>query len=139
VHEAYVRLLGQEARFANRVHFFAVAAEMIRRVLVDHVRARQARKRGGDYLRVELGDIEVAQGPRNVDLLALDRVLEELAARDTQLAHVVELHYFGGLTFDEIAEVRGTSSSAAKRDWTTARAWLHLRLRTDAAPRGGRA
>jgi RNA polymerase sigma-70 factor, ECF subfamily len=132
VHEAFVRLLGQEARWVNRAHFFAVAAEMIRRVLVDQARARGARKRGGGALRISLSDVKVGTDPKDVDLLALHRVLEELTARDPQLAHIVELRYFGGLTFDEIAEALGKSAAAVKRDWTTARAWLHGRLRTDA-------
>ena len=128
VNEAFVRLLGQEARWVNRVHFFFVAAKMIRRVLVDHARARHARKRGGDALHVELDAIAVAQAPRGVDLLALDRVLEDLAAQDPRQARIVDLHYFGGLTFEEIAAALGMSASAVKRDWTTARVWLHWRL-----------
>lgn len=139
VHEAFVRLLGQEARWVNRAHFFAVAAEMIRRVLVDHARARHARKRGGDAVRINLTDVKVGLGPKDVDLLALDRVLVELAAQDSQQARVVELRYFGGLTFDEIAEALGISASAAKRDWTTARLWLQWRLRSGDSPGRGHA
>ena len=139
VQEAFVRMLGQEARWVNRAHFFAVAAEMIRRVLVDHARARRARKRGGDALRINLSDVKLAQGPQDVDLLALDQVLEELAAQDPRQARVVELRYFGGLTFEEIAEALSTSASAVKRDWTTARLWLKWRLRKDDSPRRSRA
>jgi RNA polymerase sigma factor (TIGR02999 family) len=134
VHEAFVRLIGQEARWVNRAHFFAVAAEMIRRVLVDHARARHARKRGGNDLRIRLSDVKVGLDPKGADLLALDQVLKELAAQDPQQARVVELRYFGGLTFDEIAEAVGISASAAKRDWTTARLWLRWRLRSGDAP-----
>jgi RNA polymerase sigma factor (TIGR02999 family) len=139
VHEAFVRLLGQEARWVNRAHFFAVAAEMIRRVLVDHARARRARKRGGDAVRISLSDAKLTQSQKGVDLLALDQLLEELAAQDPRQARVVELRYFGGLTFEEIAEALDTSSSAAKRDWATARLWLQWRLRRYESPRPGRA
>jgi RNA polymerase sigma factor (TIGR02999 family) len=103
---------------------------MVRRVLVDHARARRARKRGGDARLVQLSGVEVAQAPRVVDDLALDRVLEELAALDPRQASIVDLRYFGGMTFDEVAEALGMSASAVKRDWTTARSWLHWRLRT---------
>ena len=116
VHEAFVRLIGQEARWVNRAHFFAVAAEMIRRVLVDHARARHARKRGGNDLRINLSDVKIGLDPKGADLLALDQVLKELAKQDPQQARVVELRYFGGLTFDEIAEEVGISASAAKRE-----------------------
>jgi RNA polymerase sigma factor (TIGR02999 family) len=128
VHDAYLRLLGQEARFENRAHFFAVAAEMIRRVLVDHARARGARKRGRSALRVSLSDVELAQDPRDVDILALDRALEELAALDARQARVVELRYFGGMTFEETAKAVGMSASAAKRSWEMGRLWLRWRL-----------
>jgi RNA polymerase sigma factor (TIGR02999 family) len=134
VHDAFVRLLGQQARFVNRAHFFAVAAEMIRRVLVDHARARGARKRGNAALRVSLSDVEIAQDPKEVDILALDRALEELAAQDARQARVVELRYFGGMTFEETAEALGMSASAVKRSWETARLWLHWRLRKDQPP-----
>ena len=129
VHEAFIRLLGQEARWANRAHFFAVAAEMIRRVLVDHARARGARKRGGSAVRISLSDAKLGQDPKEVDLLALERALEELAEQDPEQARLVELRYFGGMTFDEIATVLGTSASGAKRAWTSARLWLLWRLR----------
>jgi len=120
-------MLGQEPRWANRAHFFAVAAAMIRRVLVDHARARRARKRGGGAVRIELTEIDVASPP-DVDLVALDQALGELAALDAEQARVVELRYFGGLSFEEIAEVARTSVSTAKRDWASARLWLRWRL-----------
>lgn len=128
-HEAFIRLIGQEPRFEGRAHFFAAAAVMIRRVLVDHARARRALKRGGAAVRVDLSQAEVAVATRAVDLVALDEVLEELAALDVEQARVVELRYFGGLTFNEIAEATGTSVSTAKRSWTSARLWLQWRLR----------
>lgn len=139
VHEAFVRLLGQDARYENRAHFFAVAAEMIRRVLVDHARARHARKRGGTAVRIALSDAKLVERPKNVDVLALDQVLDELAEQDLRQARVVELRYFGGLTFDEIAEVLEMSPSAAKRDWEMARLWLNWRLRANESPKHGRA
>jgi len=128
-HEAFLRLIGQEPRFEGRAHFFAVAAVMIRRVLVDHARARRARKRGGAVVRVDLSKAEAAVAPRDVDVVALDEALLKLAALDVEQARVVELRYFGGLAFDEIAEAMGTSVSTAKRSWTSARLWLQWRLR----------
>lgn len=128
-HEAFIRLIGQEPRFEGRAHFFAVAAAMIRRVLVDHARARRARKRGGAAVRVDLSKAEAAVAPRDVDIVALDEALLELAALDVEQSRVVELRYFGGLTFDEIAEAMGSSVSTAKRSWTSARLWLQWRLR----------
>jgi RNA polymerase sigma factor (TIGR02999 family) len=129
VHDAFVRLLGQEARFANRAHFFAVAAEMMHRVLVDHARARQARKRGGGALRVDLSDVDAAQGQKDVDMIDLDHALAELAEQDPEQARVVQMRYFSGRTFEEIAEALGISPSAAKRSWGSARLWLNWRLR----------
>jgi RNA polymerase sigma factor (TIGR02999 family) len=128
VHEAFVRMLGQEPRWANRAHFFAVAAAMIRRVLVDHARARRARKRGGGAVRIDLTDVEAPAASPDVDLIALDQALEELTALDAGQARVVELRYFGGLSFEEIAEVSQTSVRTAKRHWASARLWLRWRL-----------
>jgi RNA polymerase sigma factor (TIGR02999 family) len=139
VHDVFVRLLGQEARWVNRAHFFAVAAEMVRRVLVDRARARLARKRGGGALRVDLSDVEVVHAGKDVDVLALDRALEELSAQDARQARVVVLHFFGGLTFDEIGEELGVSASAAKREWQAARVWLLWRLGANEPARRGRA
>jgi RNA polymerase sigma factor (TIGR02999 family) len=139
VNEAFVRLLGQEARWVNRAHFFFVAAEMIRRVLVDHARARQALKRGGDATHIQLSGVEMTQTARVVDVLALDRVLEELAELDARQARIVDLRYFGGLTFEEVAAALHMSPSAVKRDWATARIWLNWRLRASDPPRPGRA
>src|SRR5262245_2714715 len=134
VHEAFVRLLGQDAHWANRVHFFAVAAEMMRRVLVDHARARHAQKRGGDGVRVALSDVELAEAPKAVDLLALDELLVELAAQDPERARVVELRYFGDMTFEEIGKALEISPSAARRRWEPARLWLLNRLRDGDSP-----
>jgi RNA polymerase sigma factor (TIGR02999 family) len=134
VHEAFVRMLGQELRWTNRAHFFAVAATMIRRALVDHARARHARKRGGKTIRLELSGIDAVAASADVDLVALDRALSELATLDAGQARVVELRYFGGLTFEEIAEVSRVSVRTVKRDWASARLWLRWRLRPDHSP-----
>lgn len=128
VHEAFIRLLDQQARWAGRAHFLAVAAMTIRRVLVDHARARRAGKRGGEAVRVDLTDVEADSGPPIVDLIALDEGLQELAAMDARQAQVVEMRYFGGMSFEEIAGVLGTSVATAKRDWRSARLWLRWRL-----------
>ena len=132
VQEAYIRLLRQEARWANRIHFYAVAAEMIRRVLVDRARARAAEKRGGGHLKVDLEHAAEPAARERVDVIDLDRALSELAVLDAEQARVVELRYFGGLTFEEIAELSGTSASSVKRAWTSARLWLHRRICVDA-------
>lgn len=131
VHEAFLRLVGHDrTRWHGRTHFLAVAACAMRRVLVDHARARAASKRGGGVAAVTLhqdGDA-VEPGPAELDLVALDDVLGRLAAFDARAARVIELRYFGGLTFPEIAAATGTSVATAKRDWTAARAWLRRAL-----------
>lgn len=128
VHEAYLRLVGQDAPFANRAHFFALAASMMRRVLVDHARARAAAKRPRPELQVAIDDAMPAEEPRAVELLGLDRALTELAAFDPRQARLVELRYFGGLTATETAEVMEVSTTTVKREWNLARAWLYRRL-----------
>ena len=133
VHEAFLRLDGQATDYANRVQFFALAARMMRRVLVDHARARAAAKRPRSELQVLLDDGSLSVEPRPFELLVLDRGLEELAALDPRQARLVELRYFGGLTAAETAEVMGISPTTIKREWTLARAWLHRYL-TRSAP-----
>jgi len=138
VHEAFLRLQGQTAvRWQNRSQFFAVAAQAMRRILVDHARTRGRLKRGGDVVRVSLDDDgkvpgaaggEAATTPRGVDLLDLDRALNELADLDPELARVIELRYLGGLTIEETAAAMDTSPATVKRAWVTARAWLLRRL-----------
>jgi RNA polymerase sigma factor (TIGR02999 family) len=130
VHEAYVRLIDQRrVKWRNRAHFFGVAAGMMRRILVDHARARRAEKRGGAFERVTLvGDEIAADGPQEVDVLALHQSLERLAAFDPRQERIVELRYFGGLTIQEAAEVVGVSEATVAREWTIAKAWLRADL-----------
>ncbi len=126
VHEMYLRLVGQEAAYENRCQFFALAARMMRRVLVDHARARAAAKRPQPELQVTFEEKELpAAEPRAFELLSLDAALTELAAFDPRQAHLVELRYFGGLTSAEIADVLGVSPTTIKREWSLARAWLY--------------
>lgn len=126
VHEAYFRLVGQQGvAWHNRAHFFAIAAQLMRRVLIDHARRKQAEKRGGDVEVVRL-DTAAADLPerREIDVVALDEVLTRLAEIDAQQARVVELRFFAGLNVDETAEVLGVSPTTVKREWRMARAWL---------------
>jgi RNA polymerase sigma-70 factor (ECF subfamily) len=130
VHEAYVRLIDQkQVKWRNRAHFFGVAAGMMRRILVDNARRRRAEKRGGDWERVTLADVEAAaDGQPEIDVLALNDALERLAEFDPQQERIVELRYFGGLTIDETAEVVGISPATVVREWTIAKAWLRADL-----------
>ena len=131
VHEAYLRLVDQRrVEWRNRAQFFGVAAEVMRRILVDHARARHAAKRGGDAKRVTLGDADAADesSGRGLDILALHDALERLAALDPPQARVVELRYFGGLSIDETADVLEVSPATVKRYWVFARAWLYREL-----------
>ncbi len=126
VHEAYLRLVNQtQVRWQNRAHFFGVAAQMMRRILVDHARAHHADKRGSDAPRLSLDEnIEVAD-ERATELLALDEALTTLAEIDAQKSKIVELRYFGGLSVEETAEVLGVSAPTVKRQWRMAKAWLY--------------
>jgi RNA polymerase sigma factor (TIGR02999 family) len=128
VHEAYVRLVdGEESQHWNsRGHFFAAAAEAMRRILVENARRKARQKHGGDFRRVELTD-EAAAAP-DQDLIALDQALQELAQEDPQAAKVVELHYFGGLSHEVVAETLGVTVYLARQKWTYARAWLRSAL-----------
>ncbi|MEM9554967.1 MAG: sigma-70 family RNA polymerase sigma factor [Acidobacteriota bacterium] len=126
VHEAYVRLLNAERpSWRSRAHFFAVAALVMRRVLIDHARTRGRQRRGSGAVHVDLDPARVAgfEAP-TVDLLALDQVLKRLDARDPRKAQVVQMRFFGGLTLDEVAEVLDISQVTVVRDWRLARAWL---------------
>ena len=129
VHEAWLRLDGQhDARWENRTQFLAVAAQMMRRVLVDHARTRRARKRGGGATQVTLGDANQVAAPDNVDVLALDDALARLATLDPRKAQLVELRYFAGLSIPEAAAVLGVSPATVGREWVVARMWLRREL-----------
>lgn len=131
VHEAYVRLAGREACFENRLHFFRVAARAMRGVLVNHARDRSRQKRGGDRARVTLGpDAAPVERPLT-DLLDLDAALDELAATDEELAQVVELRFFSGLTLEEMARLLEVSTPTVERRWRVARAFLRKAMRGD--------
>jgi RNA polymerase sigma-70 factor (ECF subfamily) len=129
VNEAYLRLVGsRNVRWQNRAHFFAVSAELMRRILVDFARSRGYQKRGGGARHVELDEAAVVADDRGAEMVALDEALKALAELDARQARVVELRYFGGLSDAEIAEVLKVSVGTVRRDWTLARAWLNREL-----------
>jgi RNA polymerase sigma factor (TIGR02999 family) len=128
VNEAYLRLVDyKRMRWENRAHFFAVSAQLMRRILVDHAR-RHNLKRGGDVQHVALEDTAVVGGGRDENLVALDDALQALARIDPRKAQVVELRFFGGLSVDETAEVLKVSTVTVMRDWGTARTWLYREM-----------
>jgi RNA polymerase sigma-70 factor, ECF subfamily len=136
VHEAYLRLVGQRRMdWQDRLHFFAVAARVMRRVLVDHCRARLTQKRGGAFLAVELAEA-AAPAPRGVDVLTVDRLLTSLEGFDAQQAQIVELRFFAGLTVEETAEALKISKATVKRDWTVAKAWMAQQMAQPPASHG---
>jgi RNA polymerase sigma factor (TIGR02999 family) len=129
VHEAYVRLIDQEfPQWQNRAHFFAVAAQLMRQILVDYARSHGAAKRGGSVCKLTLDEAQEVSQPMDVDIVALDEALKILAERDAQQSRVVELKFFAGLSIEDTSEVLGISCSTVKRDWVTARAWLYREL-----------
>lgn len=131
VNEAYMRLIEQRnARWQNRAQFFAVSAQLMRRILVDHARANVAAKRGGPKYTVSLSHAEhaAADAEPNIELLALHEALKELMAIDPQQARIVELRYFGGLSIEETAEVMNVSHATVEREWKMARAWLYQKM-----------
>lgn len=129
VHEAYLKLIDQRrVRWRNRAHFFAVAAGLMRRILVDHARRRNAQKRGAGVARVSADETAAVPWARDVDVLDLDRALTELSGFDPEQGHVVEMRFFGGLSIEETAEALGRSKATVNRDWSMAKAWLHQRL-----------
>ena len=129
VHEAYLRLAGEkEISWQNRAHFYGVAANIMRRILVDHARAKQAKKRGGSDQEVSFDEAVLAQPEAPKDFLAIDEALERLAERDPRQSRIVELRFFGGLSEEETAEVLGISVRTVKRDWQVARAWLYKEI-----------
>jgi RNA polymerase sigma factor (TIGR02999 family) len=129
VNEAYLKLVGQRTNWQNRAHFFAISAKLMRRILVDHARQRQAAKRGGsEQQRLSITSAETIVKQPAVDLLALNEALDELAKMDQQQSRIVELKFFAGLSIEETAEVLGISHATVERDWKMARAWLRRQL-----------
>ena len=136
VNEAYLRLAGSaNVQWQNRSHFFAVTAQVMRRILIDHARRRQYVKHGGDVQRVAfdaaISEAALMSEPRAAELLALDEALDEFAKLDPRKSRVVELRYFGGLSIEETAEVLAVSPMTVRRDWRAAKAWLFRRMRDE--------
>jgi RNA polymerase sigma factor (TIGR02999 family) len=133
VHEAYLRLVGSDnsPAWSSRGHFFAAAAEAMRRILVENARRKQRIKHGGECRRVDLDSVELPTRMANEELLALDEALARLAEHDAVKAQLVNLRYFGGLTIEQAAEVLGISRVTAHRYWLYARAWLHQQISAD--------
>lgn len=131
VHEVYLKLAQGSARFADHAHFVRTAATAMRHILVDHARARQRTKRGGEFTQVTLSAVDVADAAasgREIDVLALDEALARLAEWDARQAQIVELRFFVGLSVEEAADVLSISEKTVKRDWAMARAWLQREL-----------
>lgn len=128
VHEAYLRLVGDQ-HFDNRGHFFAAAAEAMRRILVDAARTRSARKRGGAWRRIDLNNVDLVQHAAPDDLLELDDTLDKLARQDAMASKIVKLRFFAGLSIDQAAEMLGLPRSTAYERWAFARAWLYSELK----------
>jgi RNA polymerase sigma factor (TIGR02999 family) len=136
VHEAYVRLVDVDKmpNWNSRRHFFAAAAEAMRRILVDRARRKRSRKRGGGLVRHDLADMQLAAPELGEELLALDEALARLAAKDPVKAELVKLRHFAGMTIEEAAQVLGISVTTANRYWSYARAWLHQEIEGQAPP-----
>ena len=129
VHEAYLRLIDQKSvNWQNRAQFFGIAAQMMRRILINHANERRAQKREGSATKISLDDAISFFEKRELDLIALNEALDDLAILDTQQAQLVEMRFFGGLTTEEIAEVLGVSAATTKRDWDSAKLWLRRQL-----------
>ena len=135
VHEAFMRMVHQqEVQWRNRAHFYAIAAQMIRRILVDYARSQHAEKRGSGAIKLELDEaMAVAQAGPDVDLLGLNDALDRLAELDERQGRIVELRFFAGLSIEETAEVMSLSPASIKREWQTARAWLFREMTRTAA------
>jgi RNA polymerase sigma factor (TIGR02999 family) len=129
VNEAWLRLAGGPTDFRTRAHFFGAASRVMRRILIDHARRRQAEKRGGGEGPVTL--TEVGGESRELPVLEVEEALQALERHDARLGEIVQLRFFGGLTVEEVAEVQGLSPATVKRDWTYARAWLFERMAQD--------
>ena len=128
VHEAYLRLVTQRVPWQSRTHFFAVAAQMMRRILVDHARGHRSAKRGAGALTMTLDAAVARSEQREIDLVALDDALHTLAKLDERQSRMVELRFFGGLSIEEASEVLGVSAPTLKREWASARAWLYREI-----------
>lgn len=129
VNEAFLRLIDQQnVQWQNRAHFFGIAAQLMRRILIDHARSYQYAKRGGGALRVSLDETAAVTEAQTAELLAVDEALERLTAMDARKGRIVELRFFGGLSLDETAEVLNISSPTVQREWRAAKAWLHRLL-----------
>ena len=129
VHEAYLKLIDiTNVDWQHRAHFFAVSAQIMRRILIDKARRRVTAKRGGDAVCVNLDELPDISGDRGRELIALDDALNALATIDPRKSQIVELRFFGGLNFDETAEVLKVSAVTVSRDWSTAKAWLHREM-----------
>lgn len=129
VHEAYLRLLGQDfPHWEGRTHFFAIAAQLMRQILVDYARRHRASKRGSGVCMLTLGDVDALPQRKDVDVVALNDALNSLAEIDPRQSHVVELRFFAGLSLEETSEVMGIGTATVQRDWTAARAWLHREI-----------
>jgi RNA polymerase sigma factor (TIGR02999 family) len=138
VHEAFLRLIDTDVvAWQSRAHFFGVAARLMRQILVDHARARNAMKRGGGALQISVDDAQLPAGRAGLDLVRLDETLQSLSAVDERQGRVVELRFFGGLSVEETAAVLDVSPATVKRDWETARAWLYRELRRARPARPG--
>jgi RNA polymerase sigma factor (TIGR02999 family) len=129
VHEAFVRLTGNvPPQWEDRAHFFGVAAHLMRQILVEYARSRNAGKRGGGAVKLAINSVDVPGQNLDLDIVALDDALKDLARIDPQQSRVVELRFFSGLSIEDTAEVLGISESTVKRDWNTARVWLFREL-----------
>ncbi len=129
VHEAYLRMVDQKtATWQNRAHFFGVAAQIMRRVLVDYARTHRAKKRGGEWDKLAFDEALAPSAERSIDLVALDDALKDLLALDPRQSQIVELRFFGGLTNEEIGEVLDISPTTVKREWRIAKAWLRRQI-----------
>ena len=129
VHEAYLRLVGMNPpQWENRTHFFAIAAQLMRQILVDYARRHKAVKRGGTVCTLSLEDAAVTPRQTEVDIVALDDALQALAQIDPRQSRIVELRFFGGLSLEEISKALEIGSATVQRDWTAARAWLHREM-----------
>ena len=130
IHEAYIHLIGaQPLEIQSRGHFFAIASQQMRRILIDHARARGAQRRGSGGVNLELEGLQIGSAPKGIDLLVLDESLEELQKIDPRAAQVVEMRFFGGYRDQEVVEALGVSLATVRRDWDFARAWLFDRMR----------